>query len=423
MKRSLRVTSVMTTSVVLSGLLLLAGCGSSKSSGGEGAGDDGAAASGSGSTATGSGGTGAGTDAASNSGFTGVSSTSGGAISAATGSGGTSAAGTDGGPTADEGGGEGNGAAGAAGAGNDPVELDPGVLTAGTWDDNMNFDWFSGYYGDQVEEGLDLTGWFSLEEHEAALENFVLAPGAHDTLDISLVIDTTGSMGDELDYLQVEFDAISSAIEQRYQNAQQRWSLVVYRDEGDDYVTRSFDFTSDLDAFRSDLGAQTHGGGGDFPEAADRGLEDMTSLDWRDDQETLRLAFWVADAPHHHDDEEVVDRITQALKDSMDQGIRINPIASSGVDELTEFTMRSAAQLTGGKYMFLTDDSGVGGEHKEPTIPCYYVTTLADALLRVVDSAMTGDPAPVDQNQVVRAVGKPSSTGVCEVGERAAVAF
>jgi hypothetical protein len=149
----------------------------------------------------------------------------------------------------------------------------------------------------------------------------------------------------------------------------------------------------------------------------------MTFLDWRDDAGTLRLAFWVADAPHHHDDETVVDRVTQAMIDAADQGIRINPVASSGVDELTEFTMRSAAQLTGGKYMFLTDDSGVGGEHKEPTIPCYYVTTLADALLRVVDSAMAGEPAPVDQNQVVRSVGKPNSSGVCEVGDSGASAF
>ncbi len=54
--------------------------------------------------------------------------------------------------------------------------------------------------------------------------------------------------------------------------------------------------------------------------------------------------------------------------------VHIYPVASSGVDELTELTMRSAAQLTGGRYLFLTDDSGVGGAHMEPSIPCYFVT-------------------------------------------------
>ena len=50
--------------------------------------------------------------------------------------------------------------------------------------------------------------------------------------------------------------------------------------------------------------------------------------------------------------------------------------------------MRSAAQLTGGRYLFLTDDSGVGGEHKEPNIPCYFVTRLDHAILRMVDIEM-----------------------------------
>jgi hypothetical protein len=139
----------------------------------------------------------------------------------------------------------------------------------------------------------------------------------------------------------------------------------------------------------------------------------MNQLAWRSDPKTLKLAFWVADAPHH-DDDESVDTLTQAVLDAQAGSIRINPIASSGIDEFTEFTMRSAAQLTLGRYMFLTDDSGVGGEHKDPTVPCYYVTTLADAFLRVVDAGMTGDPVPVDKRRVVRSVGRPNASGVCQ---------
>lgn len=312
------------------------------------------------------------------------------------------------------------GAAGAAGAASVPVPIEPGVLTAGIWDDNQNFDWFTGYYDDQ--QGNALSGWFRTKELEAAHERALELSGGHATLDISLVIDTTGSMSDELRYLQVEFDAISAAIESRYKNAEQRWSLIVYRDVGDEYVTRDFDFTADLSAFRADLAAQSSNGGGDFPEAPDQALRDMNQLSWRNDPSTLKLVFWVADAPHHQD-EESVDDITAAIIGAQDQNIRINPVASSGVDEFTEFTMRSAAQLTLGQYLFLTDDSGVGGAHKEPTVPCYYVTTLSDALLRVVDAGMTGEPAPVDQNHVVRSVGNPDSHAVCEFEQTTAVAF
>jgi hypothetical protein len=89
-------------------------------------------------------------------------------------------------------------------------------------------------------------------------------------------------------------------------------------------------------------------------------------------------------------------------------------VASSGVDELTELTMRSAAQLTGGRYLFLTDDSGVGGEHKEPSIPCYFVTQLDAAILRMVDIEMTGVYREPTAAELVRAGGDPQE-GACEL--------
>jgi hypothetical protein len=361
-----------------------------------------------------------------------AAATSGGVAAATSGGVGSAAGGGSGDGTTGASGGSGGaagadgvdtGVTGSAGAPSEPIDPLPvpsGVLTAGIWDDNRNFDWFSGYYEDQQGDGL--SGWFRSGDHQAAQERFLQQSGSYDTLDLSLVIDTTGSMGDELAYLQTEFKAISSAIEARYQNAEQRWSLIVYRDVGDQYVTLSFDFTSDLDAFRADLAAQTYDGGGDTPEAPDQALRDMNQLAWRDDPKTLKLAFWVADAPHH-DDEESVDTLTQAILDAQAGAIRINPIASSGIDEFTEFTMRSAAQLTLGHYMFLTDDSGVGGGHKDPTVPCYYVTTLADAFLRVVDAGMAGEPVPVDKHRVVRSVGGPDSNGVCQTNQASAVAF
>ena len=44
-----------------------------------------------------------------------------------------------------------------------------------------------------------------------------------------------------------------------------RVALVVYRDEGDEYVTRRFEFTGDLASLRRQLGAQQASGGGDLP--------------------------------------------------------------------------------------------------------------------------------------------------------------
>jgi hypothetical protein len=290
-----------------------------------------------------------------------------------------------------------------------PSAVSPGTLTAGTWDDNRNMTRFLDYrerlHDQQMSGLLD----FTPAEHTAAQVRAQPAP--HTTLDISLVIDTTGSMGDELRYLQSEFTAISSTIEARYPAAEQRWSLVVYRDRGDAYTTQPFDFESDPQVFRQRLAQQSPGGGGDFPEAPDAAFADMNQFSWRADAATARLAFWVADAPHHDDK---AGALKSAIETAQAQGVHIYPVASSGVDELTELTMRSAAQLTGGRYLFLTDDSGVGGAHKEPSIPCYFVTKLDDAILRMVDIEMTGVYREPSAAEVVRTGGDPQN-GACEL--------
>ncbi len=291
-------------------------------------------------------------------------------------------------------------------------------LTAGIFDDNQSFDFFQRYREQIISQqlpGLPEFGNLPAVAHAS----YAGAQHQRGRLDISLVIDTTGSMGDELAYLQNEFDSISGAIAKTYPNSEQRWSLIVYRDEGDDYVVRSHPFTDRLDTFQTDLSRQTFGGGGDYPEAPDQALATATQLRWRGQRDVARLLFWVADAPHH------IDRAT-ALRDAVAAAqrsdIHIYPVASSGVNELTEFTMRSAAQITHGRYVFLTDDSGVGNSHKAPTLPCYYVTTLSDAILRAVGTEMTGRvelPAP---DRVVRQVGRIDAQGRCG-GNHGAWAF
>jgi hypothetical protein len=284
-----------------------------------------------------------------------------------------------------------------------------GTLTAGTWDDNRNFDRFSQYRSDLLQNGLAGTMPTTDAEHAAAHEKFATAPAAHKQLDVALVVDTTGSMGDEIAYLQAEFLSISQTIEDAYPDAEQRWALVLYKDDGDLYVVKSVDFTTDASSFRSKLGEASASGGGDMPEAPDAALAEMTGLAWRVGDDVARLAFWVADAPHHA--EKATD-MADAVRATRDLDVHIYPVASSGVNELTELTMRSSAQLTGGRYLFLTDDSGVGGEHKEPTIPCYFVTRLDHAIERMVGIEMSGEYAEPGASDIIRTGGDPQD-GAC----------
>jgi hypothetical protein len=328
-----------------------------------------------------------------------------GSVAPPSGSGGTSSSGA---PTRGD-----SGEAAGAGAASGNGTVQPGTLTAGVWDDNRNFDFFLAYRKGMYKTQAPALPPFSLAEVEEAYDRFSQTPGPKQTLDISLVIDTTGSMADEIAYLQAEFVALSDAIYERYPNAEQRWSLVLYRDDGDEYLTQKQDFVSDKLEFQDTLSAVYAGGGGDTPEAPDEGLAEAATLGWREAEKTAKLAFWIADAPHHVEN---AGKFADAVRSLVDLGVHLYPVASSGVDELTEISMRSAAQLSGGRYIFLTDDSGVGGAHKEPTIPCYFVTKLDDAILRMVDIELSGVYREPEEAEIIRTGGEPLE-GVCQLDE------
>jgi hypothetical protein len=206
-------------------------------------------------------------------------------------------------------------------------------------------------------------------------------------LDLSLVIDTTGSMSDELEYLKTEIDAIAAMVRKRFPNVDQRYSLVVYRDEGDEYVSRKFDFTGSLSEFQASLSAQLASGGGDYPEAMHVALSQADSLNWRTDN-TARVMFLVADAPPHR---RFAGQAIEAIQKLRAKGVTIFPVAASGVQEEAEFVLRGAAFLTRGRYLFLTDHSGVGNPHARPSVPDFEVERLDQLMIRMIAWKLSGE--------------------------------
>jgi Mg-chelatase subunit ChlD len=242
---------------------------------------------------------------------------------------------------------------------------------------------------------------------ELTLANFQAA--APQSLDFMLVMDATGSMGDEMTYLSSEFRSIVNTVKSQFPAVSTRFGLIVYRDLGDEYVVRSFDFTDSVETMQVQLAAQRADGGGDYPEAMEQALERVNQSQWRGGN-TLRLVFLVADAPPHP--EKLEAALAQA-KIARRQGLRFYPLAASGVADEAEYLMRLAAATTHGRYLFLTDDSGVGNTHSEPKIPCYVVTRLDQLMIRVISSELTGQRVEPAENQIIREVGK-QENGVCQ---------
>ena len=205
-------------------------------------------------------------------------------------------------------------------------------------------------------------------------------------LDLALVIDTTGSMGDELEYLKLEISNIAAQIEQLFPGVSQRFALIVYRDNGDRYVTRNFDFTDSLTEFQQTLAAQHASGGGDYPEAMHAALEQAGELSWRD-QNTARVMFLVGDAPPHA---RHMQRTFDAVQKLRQKNVSIFPVAGSGTRDEAEFALRTAAFMTMGQYLFLTDHSGVGLPHAAPHAESYNVEWLSSVMLRMIASELSG---------------------------------
>ncbi|MDE6833135.1 MAG: VWA domain-containing protein, partial [Ruminococcus sp.] len=203
-----------------------------------------------------------------------------------------------------------------------------------------------------------------------------------ENMQVMFILDTTGSMGDEMLFLQSEFGAIAEAVGS--ENIE--YSVNFYRDYGDDYVTKLNGFTSDTDKIVKLLNGENADGGGDTPEAVAEILtETMMDTQWNDD--AVKVAFLIFDAPPHDDKKEELERAVSAASE---QGIRIVPVVSSNSERDTEIFARTLSIATNGTYVFLTDDSGVGESHLEPIIGDYQVELLQDIIIRIINDYRQG---------------------------------
>ncbi len=211
------------------------------------------------------------------------------------------------------------------------------------------------------------TTWTELGSVSLGKNTFRLSQTApqHWPLDIAFIVDATGSMGDEINYLKAELADIIQQSKTLAPCSQVRIGQVFYKDRGDEYITQIQPFTDRIDdAVRFTL-EQGAGGGGDFPEAVADALEvAIGELEWSPNA-LARLAFLVLDAPAH--DGEDAERVRKATALAAKKGIRLIPVVASGIDQSTEFLMKYIAAMTAGEYVYITDDSGVGNGHLKPT--------------------------------------------------------
>jgi hypothetical protein len=255
------------------------------------------------------------------------------------------------------------------------AELYPGLFTAGY--SPVSYGLKAEYHGQTFDLGTVPAGTTTLEKSLPIVKTVVK------TVDVAFVVDATGSMGDEISYLKTELRDVINRAGAQLPGTQLRMSSVFYRDRGDDYVVRPFNFTTSASQLSSFINNQDAGGGGDFPEAVDEGLDEAVNrLSWSS-AAINRIIFLILDAPAHQTDE-VRSRLKQVIATAQQKGIRIIPVSASGINRETEFFLRFLALSTNGTYVFITNDSGVGAPHLQPTVGAYQVEFLNNLMVRLI---------------------------------------
>ena len=152
--------------------------------------------------------------------------------------------------------------------------------------------------------------------------------------------DATGSMGDELRYLQAEMKDVIARAKDATGGLNIRTGAVVYRDHGDEYITRISRLTNDIKMTQAFIDKQEANGGGDYPEAVPEALMAALNSSGWDSGARARIAFLILDAPCHQDSATIALLHDQILNAAA-QGIRVVPVVCSGLGESGELLLRS----------------------------------------------------------------------------------
>ncbi len=186
----------------------------------------------------------------------------------------------------------------------------------------------------------------------------------HIPLDILFILDTTGSMGEEIQRLKATIQLIHLNLSSLSTKPHLRFGLVLYKDDGgEEYRTQIVPLTDDLDKFQKELNMVEAYGGGDTPEDLQAALEDsMKKIKWNKDG--IRLAFIITDAPPHLDYGQEFDYVKASIE-AKERGIKIHSVGTGGLPLDGEYILRQISQFTSGRYIFLT--YGEGGESEGGT--------------------------------------------------------
>lgn len=211
-------------------------------------------------------------------------------------------------------------------------------------------------------------------------------------VEVAFVLDTTGSMSGLIAGAKAKIWYIANQIVLGQPRPQVKMALVAYRDKGDQYVTKVFALTDNIDQVYDDLMSFAADGGGDGPENVNQALHDAVhKLQWSPDKKTLKIIYLVGDSPPHNEYEDV-PTYDKTAKAAIEKGIYINTVLCGGNTE-TGRIWKEIADRSEGRFMAIEQDGGVA------YVPTPFDTPLAELNAKLIDTAVVYGDKEVQARQ------------------------
>lgn len=177
-------------------------------------------------------------------------------------------------------------------------------------------------------------------------------------VDLVIALDTSSSMDGLIDAARQKlWDTVNLLAQARPQPVL-RVGLVSYGNDGYDaargWVRKDSDLTTDLDGIYAKLFALRTGGGTEY---VARALTEATErMEWRRDQQTLKIVFVAGNEPANQDPQIPLE---QAVRRARAQGIFVNTIYCGSPSAGEAGLWQTAATLAGGQFAAIDQDSKV----------------------------------------------------------------
>ena len=200
-------------------------------------------------------------------------------------------------------------------------------------------------------------------EPEWAESGAVDGPTALGSMDVVFVIDTTGSMADEIAEVKNSVLRIAAQLEAEMAELEAaaakstatvpptlRMGAVFYRDVGDGQdMIEAFPLTTNVPQIKAALGSARARGGGDYPEHVGAGLHVGLDMAWRVSPDVLKIMYLIGDAPSQTSYTDGLD-VASAIARAQNAGIVVNAIGCSGLNAAGEAEFRGASDATNGVF-------------------------------------------------------------------------